>query len=292
MIALQMAPRSADWASFRYLTCSVLPVARACNCTCSFCFSRSSLSALPRRAHTPDVERYYRFARARGATRLVVTGGGEPLLRPELCLEWIRLGARCFDEIALFTNGARLTRELADALRDAGLSYLCYSRHHHDDARNAELMGEDAPSLDAFFEAAGDLRVRATCVMCRGFIDDAGSAEAYAETLASHGVRELTFKHTYVAYDRSVFRDSPQDQWAREHAVDADPFEGRGTIVARLPWGPAIRRLGELQICHYTEPTPAWERQHRLGRSLNLMADGTIYGSLEDAQSRVSLPPS
>lgn len=291
MIALEQR-RGIDWSSFRYLTCSVLPVARACNCRCSFCFSRSSLSSLPRRIETLDVDRYYRFARARGATRLVVTGGGEPLLRPELCLAWIRAGARHFDEIALFTNGARLTRELADELRDAGLGYLCYSRHHHDETRNAELMGEDAPSLDAFFAAAGDLRVRATCVMCRGFVEDTSSAEAYVATLADYGVEEFTFKHTYVAYDRSVFRDSPQDQWSREHAVDVDPFEGRGTIVARLPWGPVIRRLGEHQICHYTEPTPAWERQNRLGRSLNLMADGTIYGSLEDARSRVSLPPS
>ena len=219
-----------------------------------------------------------------------MTGGGEPLLRPDLCLSWIRTGSRYFDEIALFTNGARLTRELARKLDDAGLSYLCYSRHHHDDERNAELMGDDAPSLDSFFEAAGDLRVRATCVMCRGFIDDAGSAQAYVDALSAYGVRELTFKHTYVAYAHSVFRDSPQDHWARAHAIDSDPFAGRGTIVARLPWGPAIRRLGEHQICHYTEPTPTWERQHRLGRSLNLMADGTIYGSLEDARSRVSLP--
>lgn len=291
MIALHQIAERVDWASFRYATCSVLPVARACNCTCAFCFSRSSLSSLPRRHTAIDVDAYYRFARSRGATRLVVTGGGEPLLRPDTCLAWVRAGAAWFDEIALFTNGARLTRELAGELRSAGLSYVCYSRHHHDDARNFELMGDDAPSLDAFFDAAADLRVRATCVMAQGFIDDAASAEAYVHALGARGVREFTFKHTYVAYPHSVFRDSPQDRWAREHAIDADPFAGRGTIVARLPWGPAIRRLGEHQICHYTEPTPEWERRHRLGRSLNLMADGTIYGSLEDARSRVSLPP-
>lgn len=280
-----------DWSSFRYLTCSVLPVARACNCTCKFCFSRSSLSSLSRRSSDVDVDAYYRFAARRGATRLVVTGGGEPLLRPDLCVEWIRRGAAYFDEIALFTNGARLSRELARELNDAGLSYLCYSRHHHDDARNAELMG-DAPSLDRFFEHADGLRVRATCVMAHGYVDDARSARAYVDLLSAYGVSEFTFKHTYVAYERSVFRDSPQDQWARTHAVDTDPFEGRGEIVARLPWGPVIRQLGDRTICHYTEPTPEWERQHRLGRSLNLMADGTIYGSLEDVRSRVFLPPS
>ncbi len=291
MIALQQVPE-VDWAAFRYLTCSALPVARACDCRCRFCFSHSSVSALPRRTRALDVDRYFQFARSRGATRLVITGGGEPLLQSERCVEWMQRGSQYFDEIALFTNGSQLTTELTQQLKRAGLSYLCYSRHHHADEYNNTLMGAAAPQLEAFFAAAEGIRVRATCVMARGFIDDTASAERYIETLARYGVREFTFKHTYVAYTHSVFRDSPQDQWARDHAINLDPFKARGTIVGALPWGPVIRRLGEHQICHYTEPTPDWERQNQLGRSLNLMADGTIYGSLEDARSRVSLPPS
>ena len=34
------------WDSCRFLSCSVLPVRVACNCTCRFCFSKSSVSAL------------------------------------------------------------------------------------------------------------------------------------------------------------------------------------------------------------------------------------------------------
>ena len=48
----------------------------------------------------------------------------------------VELGRRYFDEVACFTNGTFLTRELADRLRDAGLSYLCYSRHAADDEAN------------------------------------------------------------------------------------------------------------------------------------------------------------
>jgi hypothetical protein len=75
-----------DWQGGRFLTCSVLPVRMACNLRCPFCFSKSSVSAL---RHEPsdwrrlDVAGYYRFARERGANRLVIIGGGEPLLRPD-----------------------------------------------------------------------------------------------------------------------------------------------------------------------------------------------------------------
>jgi cyclic pyranopterin phosphate synthase len=234
-----------------------------------------------------DLERYFQFARERGAMRLVVTGGGEPLLRANAVLDIIRRGKRFFDEIACFTNGSLLTRDLAQMLAYAGLSYLCFSRHHFDEAFNRQLMGKAAPTLRQFFDAADRLTVRATCVLSRGYIDSEPLVWRYIDRLADFGVRQFTFKHTYVAYERSVFAASTEDRWAAEHRVDFDPFAGQGEIVGELPWGPAVRRIGELQVCYYHEPTPAWEKEHQLCRSLNLLSDGTVFASLEDRSSRL-----
>src|SRR4051794_23993104 len=74
------APGETDpggWGDCRFLTCSVLPVRRACNLRCPFCFSRSSVSALDRERsdwQRLDVASYYAFARGRSASRLVITG--------------------------------------------------------------------------------------------------------------------------------------------------------------------------------------------------------------------------
>ncbi len=146
-------------------------------------------------------------------------------------------------------------------------------------------MGRGAPSLDAFFEAAGPLKVRATCVMARGHVEGPEDVWRYVAALRPYGVRELTFKHTYVVYESSVFQGSREDLWARAHQVESDPFEGTGDIVGRLPWGPAIRRIEDLQVCYYREPTPAWELENRTGRSTNLLSDGSVYASLEDWRS-------
>lgn len=281
------ADRDPAWEACRFLTASVLPVRVACNLRCPFCFSKSSISALDRESSLRrlDVASYYRFARARGATRLVITGGGEPLLRPDDVVDLVRRGSEVFDEIACFTNGTFLTRALAERLRDAGLSYLCYSRHAASDAGNEALMGPGAPALDAFFEAARPLKVRATCVMTKGHVEGPAGVRDYIAALRPYGVTEFTFKHTYLAYETSVFQGSAEDRWARAHQVEADPFEGAGEIVGRLPWGPAIRRIEDLQVCYYREPTPAWEIEHRIGRSLNLLSDGSVYASLEDRRS-------
>jgi hypothetical protein len=278
------------WATCRFLTCSVLPVRLACQCECPFCFSRSSVSALETGASSwrdVDLREHLRWAAARGATRFVVTGGGEPLLRPEECTRVLRLASEVFGERALFTNGARLTPELARELRGAGLSYLCWSRHAIDDAGNRELMGAAAPDAGAVLAAAesAGLPVRATCVMNQAGVGTPGAAWAYVEAFRGHGVRQFTFKHTYVAGPRSVFASSTANRWAQQHRVSADPFAGRGEVVGTLPWGPVIRRIEEVQVCHYYEPTPSWERAHGLARSSNLLADGRVYASLEDQTS-------
>jgi cyclic pyranopterin phosphate synthase len=146
-------------------------------------------------------------------------------------------------------------------------------------------MGAGAPALEEVVEAAASLPLRATCVLTRGWVDDTSKIWSYIHELGSFGVREFTFKHTYVAYEHSVFAGSDADEWARAHQIDFDPFESQGTEVATLPWGPKIRRIKEMKVCFYREPTPDWELQNGIGRSTNLLSNGEIYGSLEDRRS-------
>ncbi len=298
-----------DWDACRTLTCSVLPVRVACNCDCKFCFSKSSLSSLAHERQDLkhlDVDGYYAFAKARGATRLVVTGGGEPLLRPDSVVELVLRGRRFFDEVALFTNGSRLTRDLAMRLRDAGVSYVCWSRHHDDDDRNRLLMGDDARDAAVVVEACRDLLpIRLTCVMAAGFIDDRHDARRLLRHFAKLGITQFTFKHTYVAYDGSLFAGADENRWSAAHAINEDPLvddDGRplGPVVQRLPWGPCIRDivvdtappgrpagagLVTVRAAWYFEPDPRWEKEHRLCRSLNLLSDGSVFASLEDTSS-------
>jgi cyclic pyranopterin phosphate synthase len=146
-------------------------------------------------------------------------------------------------------------------------------------------MGDGAPTLDAFFAAAAGLKVRATCVMARESVEDAEGVWHYIDALRPFGVTEFTFKHTYVAYEGSLFRSSEQNEWARGHKVEFDPFGDEGEVVAELPWGPRIRRIRGVQACYYHEPTPQWERANRVCRSSNLLSDGSVFASLEDTSS-------
>ena len=279
-----------SWDNCTYLTCSVLPVFQACNCDCKFCFSKSSISALKNEKSLLDkidVHQYYQWARQNGASRLVITGGGEPLLKSEMVLQLVKDGNQYFDEITCFTNGTYLTKDLTAKLLANGLNYVCYSRHHYDDKKNQKLMGKSAPPLVDFMQNANGLTIRATCVMTKGFIDTKEEVWNYIEVLSKFGVKQFTFKHTYETYENSVFKESNQNKWVGIHKIDFDPFKNQGKVINRLPWGPEIREIDDFQVCYYYEPDPNWEKKNKICRSSNLLANGKVYASLEETQSQL-----
>ena len=118
---------------------------------------------------------------------------------------------------------------------------------------------------------------------------------AYVEAFAARGVRR-------VHVQAHLRRLGPVGVLVVAGQRVGPPAPGRATIPsgsgarwsAALPWGPKIRRIGEVQVCHYYEPTPEWELAHRLARSSNLLSDGRVYASLEDRTSllyRLGSPP-
>lgn len=278
------------WNNCKYLTCSVLPVFQACNCDCKFCFSKSSISTIRNEKSILDKTNfgeYYKWAKQHGAQRLVITGGGEPLLKPGVVLKLISEGSQYFDEITCFTNGTYITQDLSSELIDSGLNYLCYSRHHYDDKKNRELMGKSAPLLADFMANAGELIVRATCVMTKGFIDNKEEVWNYINTLSKFGVKQFTFKHTYETYESSVFKESKENKWVKMNKIDFDPFKNQGKLIKQLPWGPEIKEIEGFQVCYYYEPDPHWEKKNKICRSSNLLANGKVYASLEEKQSQL-----
>ena len=288
----------APWAECRPRSFSVLPVAKACQARCAFCFSKASVSDLARQ-RSASLEHQLEWAdhaRARGAERAVITGGGEPtLLPPRELLALVRGLSERFPSTLLITNGARLDAGQVEALREAGLTTLAVSRHGVTREDDARIMGVSVDS-GALARDTG-LRNRAICVLQRGGVDDVDKVLAYVERSAREGFHEVCFKELYV----SSLSENP---WA-PGAVNRHCEENRVPLavvlramsaagfakVTVLPWGSPVFEgavAGRvLRVAAYTEPSVGWERAHRLVRSWNLMSDGTCLASLEDPASEV-----
>lgn len=292
-------------------TLSVLPIARGCQASCPFCFSEASISSVQEQSRLdPDrVRRYAQIARARGAERFVITGGGEPgLIRHPRLLEWIECGAQELGKTVLITNGyhlasispsERLTR-LAD-YANAGLNVLAISRHHSDEQRNTELMNlniDSAAVARTWMEAQSalkSLRLRFICVLQSNGVASPQSIADYLTFAASLGVEEVCFKELYVSTStESVFHAYPANTWSRAHRVPLSlvvDFAMQNGFVesSRLPWGSpvfsGVWNGSPMRIAAYTEPSLFWERSQGIARSWNVMADGKCFVSLEDRAS-------
>jgi hypothetical protein len=303
----------APYADIKPRSISFLPIARGCQAACPFCFSEASASAEQRQQRIDWVaaRRWIQVARHRGAERAVITGGGEPTL-----LRWtelIQLVQTCrfqFDKVVLISNGVRLAKmDEADAvvhlreLHDAGLSLLALSRHHPSEAANARLMNLETltPALlhrcASNRETLPNLRLRLICVLQRGGVESVEGIAQYIAWAVSAGVEEVCFKELYVSTSQeSVYHSLPANEWSARNQVSlslVDQWaEARSFYVtSRLPWGAPVYGGTvdgkSIRVAAYTEPSLFWERSRGIGRSWNVMADGTCLASLEDRRSLI-----
>ena len=95
-----------------------------CNYRCVYCMPESGIDVVPRAdvLRFEEIERIVRVMMRFGVRRVRLTGG-EPTVRKDLVALVARLAALGLDDLAMTTNGERLT-ELAAPLRDAGLRRL------------------------------------------------------------------------------------------------------------------------------------------------------------------------
>lgn len=295
---------------------SILPIARACQAKCPFCFSKASVSA---EAGTKTIDwrriaMVMKQAQVRGARRVVITGGGEPsMLEDSDLYHLIRESSATFSKVVLISNGYKWGHMPSDGARStalecldaAGLSVLAISRHHFDPERNSAIMKlstqseEIAHTWSRVSSRLSHLKLRWICVLQRGGIEDRDSLERYLDWAVEGGVDEVCFKELYVSTSvESEFFDRSANDWSACNQVSLRlvldlACDAGWELVEKLPWGAPIYegrwRGTHLRVAAYTEPSLLWEITHGICRSWNLMADGRCLASLEDSSSEVSI---
>lgn len=98
----------------------------ACNLKCIMCPWRQIARGAPNRG-LMTADTWQAIARhLKDITSVDFTGGGEPLLQPNL-VDWIAEASRAGCETGFLTNGMLLTDETSSRLVDAGIDWVCVS---------------------------------------------------------------------------------------------------------------------------------------------------------------------
>lgn len=298
------------WDKVKPRSFSVLPIAKSCQAKCDFCFSHSSVSEDQLQGKFFDqFQEGCKLAVENGATRLTITGGGEPtMLAHNQLINLIKIGKLYFKTITMITNGYNLGNAIGtEAIRilqdyqNSGLTTLSVSRHSA--YNNADIMHLETHSeVIALYlrhrSMFPTLKMRWVCVLQKQGVCDEKTLIEYLDWTVKTGVSEICFKELYVvAMSESVYSDSNYNKWCAENQVSMNLLTNflkwnNAKQIDKLPWGSPIVLLNwkgvELKIAVYTEPSVYWERTHGICRSWNLMADGTCYANLETKESLIT----
>jgi molybdenum cofactor biosynthesis enzyme MoaA len=251
--------------------------AQACNARCPFCVeelrpaSRGTELARQKTVERDDGRYFERLARALEALRplnpSVSVTGGEPSLDPRLPAILRLLADHGARKRTMTTNGSGLLdvcegRPVIDWVTGCGLRHLNISRAHPDQDANARLMGlADGLGAEQLREVAataraGGTRVRMSCVLVRGAIDDFGGVLRYLDFAAGLGIDNVIFRQLMktdpaTAAPNFVVRFSDARRVALEPILDRVSgdarFEFRRQVVGYYYYV-EVWRYGEMDV--------------------------------------------
>ena len=197
---------------------AIIQVSNRCNLTCGFCSFWENPAHKSDELTTADFEAISGKL-AEAGSLIISIEGGEPLLRSD-CVDIVRAFARYHHPI-MFTNGWRVTPDIAKRLWDAGLD-TCGVSIDYPDARHDTHRGKPG-TLDAARRAIDILRdtaprgARQVFVMTVLMHDNASAVADLLALSASHGVgHQITLISTGGAGRHT------RAQWTPKHGIGAD----------------------------------------------------------------------
>jgi molybdenum cofactor biosynthesis enzyme MoaA len=234
--------------------------AQACNARCPFCVeelrpaSRGTELTLQKTVESDDAVYFARLERVLEALRpldpSVSVTGGEPSIDPRLPAILRLLAGHNARKRTMTTNGSGLLdvrqgRAVIDWVTATGVRHLNISRAHPDQQRNAHLMMlHDGLTVEQLREVAGraraaETRVRLSCVLLRGEIDDLDGVLRYLDFAAAVGVDNVIFRQLMKTDPATVARNhvvrfSDARRAPLEPILDAVTADGRFQLQQQI----------------------------------------------------------
>lgn len=152
--------------------CYVIPVQKKCNCDCNFCVSKARNYNKMEEILIPNndfIQNIKQLSR-RGIKKIEITGGGEPLLNPNInqIIEEIRRNIPdCY--IKLYTNGNLLVK--LQNIDELNISVTHYDTNINNKFMNPTIGIDIITKLKFFKENMPNTKIRLSILLLKGSID-------------------------------------------------------------------------------------------------------------------------
>ena len=138
-----------------------LDITKRCNMRCRHCYNRSNDgggAGLGQELTDGELRKFAKMVREMRPVGVCFCGG-EPLLRYDIIIEFMKLASNSFTRFSMVTNGYLMTFDKILALRDAGLKSLQVSIDGEDASTHESLRGVEG----AYVKAINALKMAIDC---------------------------------------------------------------------------------------------------------------------------------
>jgi len=232
-----------------------------CNAGCQFCISRTTpedtCSKTVQTLNFPRLHVGLDYAARCGAITAILTGKADPLQEDcNYLFELIKTCRSKMPTVDMHTNGLGLLKgkyHLATLIQ-SGLTMLTFSIAHHDQKKNAELMGPNFKKYDQFdlVNQARNLGllVRCSVVLSKAGVSTEHQLQEYISKAKRTGAHQVVVRELWIP-DVEGREDSPVWKWNKKNKIGLDDFYQRYMALSKmkgskvklvryLPWGTAV----------------------------------------------------
>jgi len=188
-------------------TMSIVVGDSSCNAKCPFCIARTTPELGYKLGYNDKINwRNFdiacKLADKSGATTAILTGKGEPTLRPAQISAYLDAMNKndCFPIRELQTNGIELMKSRYDdrlkSWYDKGLTTICLSSVHYRQSMNAKIYGDGYPHIKELADKLHDMgfTTRLSVMMIKGFIDTKPEVKSLIAACKNCKVKQLTIR--------------------------------------------------------------------------------------------------
>lgn len=263
-------------------TLLIVPVRDECNARCKFCVTKDLVkgcfgSIIQGHLNIAKLEKVIEFCKRIGVVDVNITGGGEPLLCDDECLEIaIRKASFAFGRVSMYTNAGLIKNSQDIArLKFNGITNMTISRFHHDDAANFEMMGMDY-NFDSFEDLVKSVQqhgidLKLSCLLHSQGVSTKKDIVEYIEWARKMGVKKVIFREL-------LDKESPF------HVPVIESLKGFPGKVFHGIWGQQITDFDGIAISTY----PDGSRKDTVNDGDLIFApDSNLYSSWNTIASRI-----
>ncbi|MBU1199871.1 MAG: radical SAM protein [Nanoarchaeota archaeon] len=250
-------------------TLSIVAGTEACNARCPYCISKMTpkqgICTKEQKINFRNLHKGALLAKEKGATTVIITGKGEPVLFPEQITKYLdALEGFNFPFIELQTNGILLHEQKEKYMSylyewyDKGMTTIIISIAHYEAEKNRQILVPHKKQYIDLVELIDMLHeigfsVRLACMMVKGYVDCKEEIEKLIKFSKENMVEQLSIRNISKpekSINKEIYDWTINNSLSKEQLEEITNYiKEKGALLLEFNYGGSVYDVDGQNVC-------------------------------------------